>query len=141
MSRVAYLDLVGGVAGDMLLAALLDAGAGAAEVLGRLRRLPLAHRAARLETVVRGGIRARLLAGTPSTAGTTRSLDEIERILAAAELPEPCPHHAALVFERLAAAEARAHGQAAAERAPPRGRRRRRDLRRGRRRARPREPR
>jgi hypothetical protein len=115
MSRVAYLDLVGGVAGDMLLAALLDAGAGDAEVLGRLKRLPLAHRDARLETVGRGGIRARLLAGTPSTAGTTRSLDEIERILAAAELSERVRATATLVFGRLAAAEARAHGQAVAE--------------------------
>lgn len=115
MSRVAYLDLIGGVAGDMLLAALLDAGAGEAEVLGRLKRLPLAHRDARLETVTRGGIRARLLAGTPSTTGTTRSLDEIERILAAGELPERVRATAALVFGRLAAAEARAHGQAAAE--------------------------
>ncbi len=38
MSRVAYLDCVGGIAGDMLLAALLDAGA----ELESLRRVPVA---------------------------------------------------------------------------------------------------
>src|SRR5690606_30585352 len=37
--RVAYFDLVGGAAGDMLLAALLDAGAPEAELRAGLARL------------------------------------------------------------------------------------------------------
>jgi pyridinium-3,5-bisthiocarboxylic acid mononucleotide nickel chelatase len=111
MTRVAYLDLVGGVAGDMLLAALLDAGAVQGEVFEWLGQLPLAHRQPCLEPVLRGGIRAQLLVGTPSTAGTTRSLDEIGQILDAAKLPEQVSATARRVFERLAAAEARAHGQ------------------------------
>ena len=112
MTRLAYLDLIGGVAGDMLLAALLDAGAVQDEVFERLGRLPLAHRRPHLETVVRGGIRAQLLVGTPRTASMTRSFDEIGQILAAAELPERVRATARRVFERVAAAEARAHGEA-----------------------------
>ena len=111
MTRVAYLDLVGGVAGDMLLAALLDAGAAHGEVFERLRQLPLAHRQPRLEPVLRGGIRAQLLVGTPRTAATTRSLEEIGQILDASKLPEGVRATAQRVFERLAAAEARAHGE------------------------------
>jgi uncharacterized protein (TIGR00299 family) protein len=112
MTRVAYLDLVGGVAGDMLLAALLDAGAVHGEIFEWLGRLPLAHRRPHLEPVLRGGIRAQLLVGTPRTAETTRSLDEIGQILDAAKLPEQVCATARHVFERLAAAEARAHGEA-----------------------------
>jgi len=112
MSRLAYLDLTGGVAGDMLLSALLDAGAVQDEVFERLGRLPLAHRQPRLEAVVRGGIRAQLLVGTPRTSSVARSFDEIGQILAAAELPERVRATARRVFERLAVAEARAHGEA-----------------------------
>lgn len=112
MTRVAYLDLVGGVAGDMLLAALLDAGAAQGEVFERLGQLPLAHRRPRLEPVTRGGIGAQLLVGTPRTAATTRSLEAIGQILDAAKLPDRVCATARRVFERLAAAEARVHGVA-----------------------------
>ena len=58
MIRIAYLDCVGGVAGDMLLAALLDAGAGD----DRLRALPsqlgLGGVEIRVERVERQGIGA-----------------------------------------------------------------------------------
>jgi pyridinium-3,5-bisthiocarboxylic acid mononucleotide nickel chelatase len=40
--RAAYLDLTSGIAGDMLLASLIDAGCDLADLLGLLRRLPLA---------------------------------------------------------------------------------------------------
>jgi uncharacterized protein (TIGR00299 family) protein len=114
MTRLLYLDLVGGVAGDMLLAALLDAGAAQDDVFGPLGRLPLEHRQPRLEAAQRGGIRAQLLVGTPRTASMTRSIDEISRVLGSGDLPEQVRIMAQRVFERLAAAEARAHGEALA---------------------------
>jgi uncharacterized protein (DUF111 family) len=49
VSRIGYLDLIGGVAGDMLLAGLIDAGADGPEVLEALASLPLHHRRPRLQ--------------------------------------------------------------------------------------------
>ena len=67
MTRVAYLDCVGGLAGDMLLAALLDAGA-QAEVL---EQVPVTQR----DCVVvlgdgrLGNLCAQVLAGATAGAG------------------------------------------------------------------------
>src|SRR5664280_1455664 len=58
MTRIAYLDLIGGVAGDMLRAALIDAGASATTVFEGLGALGLAHREPHLEEVLRRGFRA-----------------------------------------------------------------------------------
>jgi uncharacterized protein (TIGR00299 family) protein len=113
MTRVAYFDLIGGVAGDMLMAALIDAGADAATVFEGLGPLGLAHRNPRLEPVQRGGLRALHLAGTPATGQQPRTIAEITRIIDAARLPGTVAAGALGVFHRLVDAEARAHGQAA----------------------------
>lgn len=111
MTRIAYLDLIGGVAGDMLMAALIDAGADAATVFAGVGELGLAHRDPQLETVSRGGFRALHLAGTPATGQQPRTLSDILRIIDTARLPDPVAVRAADVFRRLVDAEARAHGQ------------------------------
>jgi len=139
VNRIAYLDLVGGVAGDMLLCALLDAGETrdpgmGTRILEELAHLPLAHRGARVEPVKRGGIRALLLVDPPGSeggaggtlesrgqasaipelgghSGDTRSLAEIRALLDGAGLPAAVRDLAARVFERLAAAESRVHGR------------------------------
>jgi uncharacterized protein (TIGR00299 family) protein len=113
VTRIAYLDLVGGVAGDMLMAALIDAGADAKRVFAGVKALGLAHRDPRLETVRRGGFRALHLAGTPATGQQPRTLAEIARIVNAAPLPDMVAARAVDVFRRLVDAEARAHGQPA----------------------------
>lgn len=59
MSRVLYLDLVGGAAGDMLLAALLDAGADEAAVRGAIDVLGLSEVELRTQEVHPAGLRAR----------------------------------------------------------------------------------
>jgi uncharacterized protein (DUF111 family) len=74
MTCIAYLDLIGGVAGDMLIAGLIDAGASATTVFGGLEALGLAHREPHLEEVLRGGFRALHLAGTPATGQQPRTL-------------------------------------------------------------------
>ena len=55
---IAYLDCVGGLAGDMLLAALLDAGAPEAALRDVPARLGLGDVELRLERVQRHGIGA-----------------------------------------------------------------------------------
>ncbi len=111
MTRIAYLDLIGGVAGDMLMAALIDAGADAATVFEGVGALGLAHRNPHLESVWRGGFRALHLAGTPGTGQQPRTLSDILRIIDAARLPDLVAARAVDVFRRLVDAEARAHGQ------------------------------
>jgi uncharacterized protein (TIGR00299 family) protein len=111
VTRIAHLDLIGGVAGDMLMAALIDAGADAATVFEGVGALGLAHRDPGLESVLRGGFRALHLAGTPATGQQPRTLSEIAGIINAARLPDPVAARAVDVFRRLADAEARVHGQ------------------------------
>jgi uncharacterized protein (TIGR00299 family) protein len=111
MTRIAYLDLIGGVAGDMLMAALIDAGASATTVFEGLGALGLAQREPHLEEVVRGGFRALHIGGTPATGQQPRTLSDIAEIINAARLPDAVGARALDVFRRLVDAEARAHGQ------------------------------
>ncbi|MBM3458328.1 MAG: nickel pincer cofactor biosynthesis protein LarC [Armatimonadetes bacterium] len=64
--RVAYLDCIGGISGDMTLAALVDAGAPVPELVEGLRTLGLPDWKLETERVARSGIsavHARVLAG------------------------------------------------------------------------------
>lgn len=111
MTRIAYLDLIGGVAEDMLMAALVDAGADSATVFAGIGELGLTHRDPHLESVRRGGFRALHLAGTPATGQQPRTLSDITRIITAARLPDQVTGQALEVFRRLVDAEACVHGQ------------------------------
>ena len=57
-SRVAWFHCFAGIAGDMALGSLLDAGADLAEVLGLLERLPVGGWTLEVRPVLRGGIAA-----------------------------------------------------------------------------------
>jgi uncharacterized protein (TIGR00299 family) protein len=109
VTRLAYFDLIGGVAGDMLLASLIDAGAEAEVVFQALRVPGLANRGPHVETVLRNGIRALHIAGTPATDQPPRTLIEIMAIVEHVGLPTKVSDRVADVFRRLAAAEARVH--------------------------------
>ena len=111
MTRIAYLDLIGGAAGDMLLAGLIDAGADAEAVFRTLGALGLEHRSPRADAVTRGAIRALHLSGTPATGQQPRRLAEITAILEVGDLGDGVKARAGSVFQRLVEAEARVHGQ------------------------------
>jgi len=112
VTRVAYLDLIGGVAGDMLMAALIDAGADSESLFRSIGTLGLHHRQPEARPVARGGIRGLHLTGTPATGQEPRSLAEILAIIAGGDLAVPIEDRASEVFRRLVDAEARAHGVA-----------------------------
>ncbi|MCK6552938.1 DUF111 family protein, partial [Myxococcota bacterium] len=124
-ARVLYLDLVGGVAGDMLLAALLDAGADLDAVERAIASLELgdvelrvseAHpaglRARRVEVFVRGQLADRN-DGVEGGAGMLGpAAGEVDHVhgraeLARANAPEPRGQHLHVLAhrDRLEAAE------------------------------------
>jgi uncharacterized protein (TIGR00299 family) protein len=110
---VAWLDVTAGVAGDMLLAALVDAGADLAEVQPFVDLvLP---ETVRLEStsVQRAGLRAVKVEVTSRVEDHPhRRWPEIRSRISTAGLPQGVADRATAVFRRLAEVEAAAHGVA-----------------------------
>lgn len=128
MSRVAYVQCAAGVAGDMLLGALVDAGANRDEVAAAIAAVGVDGYALMFERVQRAGIAATLAnvvvnhnldynhdeAGGPQPAGGHghghRPAREVNALLTAAELAEPVRRRAQAVFRMLAETEGAIHG-------------------------------
>lgn len=109
--RAAYLDCTAGVAGDMLLGALLDAGAGLAAVRAAVVSLGIPGVDVGVERTRRCGLRCSLAAvKTPPGAAPTRGLPEVLAIIGAAKLDPVAARLAIDTFRLLAAAEAAVHG-------------------------------
>jgi uncharacterized protein (TIGR00299 family) protein len=111
MTRLAYVDAIGGLAGDMLLGALLDAGAGEQRVREGLHRLGIPGLELTTTVCARHGIAARRVQELASPAeATRRTWADIRAVLDAADLPARAHQRAHAVFAALAAAEGRVHG-------------------------------
>jgi len=110
VSRVAYLDCVGGLAGDMLLAALLDAGAELETLRSVPRALGIENLEIDVERVERQGIGALHLRIDAPADGDHRSYADIRDLVANAELPERARARALAAFARLAEVEGGIHG-------------------------------
>ena len=113
---VAWVDASAGVAGDMLLGALVDAGACLSAVQGAVDAvLPGAVRL-RTEEVTRAGVRAtRLRVDLVEPDSPHRTWMAVRSLVEGASLVEPVRESAVRVFERLAGAEARVHAVAVDE--------------------------
>jgi uncharacterized protein (TIGR00299 family) protein len=130
VTRVAYVNCSAGVAGDMLLGALVDAGADQEAVFATLSGLGVDGYALWFERVQRGGIAATWANVVTDTGehdhdrdhqhGAGRHDDHehhghrpakaITALLDAADLPEPVRQRAHRIFDTLAAAEGAVHG-------------------------------
>ncbi len=109
---IAYLDCVGGLAGDMLIAALVDAGAPVDALHDVPALLELDGVGLALERVERHGIGAMALRvrGVHSEHHPHRSWRSIRQQLQDAALAERIRERSLAVFGRLAEAEAVVHG-------------------------------
>jgi len=116
MSQLLYVDVVGGAAGDMLLAALLDAGAELGQVRSAVNAVLPGRFDFDTEVVRRAGLRARLLriragyAATQTGSLRPRPFRELVEAVESAPLSEGVASRARLVLDLLGAAEAHAHG-------------------------------
>jgi uncharacterized protein (TIGR00299 family) protein len=109
---LAYLDMFSGVAGDMLVAALVDAGLDADRLRSGLAGLDLPPFELEVREVARGTLAATHVGWRVPEFTDGRRLPEIERIVRGGGLPPAVTERAVAVFRRLAGAEARVHGVA-----------------------------
>lgn len=115
LASTAWFHCFAGIAGDMALGALLDAGADLDEVRSLLRRLPVTGWTLDAEPVLRGGIAAtRAVVGTDED-GTSRTAADIAAIVTAASLPERVANRALATFSVLAEVEAGLHRRTVGE--------------------------
>lgn len=108
--RIAHFDPVTGASGDMILAALLDAGLPLDELRAGLASLPVPAFRLDTEEVTSGSLRARRLILEIPDQATHRHLPQVLAILRGGKLPAGVVANAERVFVRLAEAEARSHG-------------------------------
>ncbi|MGH3239686.1 MAG: LarC family nickel insertion protein [Spirillospora sp.] len=110
MTKIAYFNCFAGVAGDMALGSLLDAGADLGEVRAMLKGLDVPGWSLDVERVSRRGIAAtRAIVGVDDDA-VSRTHAVIEEIVTAAPLPGRVRERALNVFRKLAEAEGAVHG-------------------------------
>ena len=107
--RVAWFHCFSGIAGDMALGSLLDAGAPLDGVLELLRRLPLSGWQIEVTDVLRGGIAASRVDVHVDDDGVVRTYPAIVSLVEEARLPERVAARAIAVFGALAAVEGRLH--------------------------------
>ena len=110
VSRIAHLDCVGGIAGDMLLAALLDAGASQARLEAVPELLGIGAVEIRVERVERQGIAALHVDVVPPEEPPPRTWRRMRELIEAADLPVRAGGRALAALSRLAEAEATVHG-------------------------------
>jgi len=110
LSRLAYVDCVGGMAGDMLMGALLDAGADADLVRSGLSRLGVEGLELRVGRTRRGPLDAARVEVRAPPAQPHRGLREVGELVEGARLPPRARERALATFDRLAVAEGRVHG-------------------------------
>jgi len=113
--KVLWVDAGNGAAGDMLLAALLDAGAPVEAVRAGLARLAVEPVELVVAEVRRHGLRGCQVTVRAPESPVRRGLAAVSELIAGAGLPEPVAEFATAAFGRLAEAEARVHGVAPAE--------------------------
>ena len=111
MTTVAWFHCFSGIAGDMALGSLLDAGAPLDEVAGHLQRLPVTGWTLEAHRVQRGGIAAtKVDVGTRET-GVVRTHAHIVGLIEEARLPVRVRDRALAVFAGLAEVEGRLHNR------------------------------
>ena len=109
--KLAYIDAFSGVSGDMILAALLDAGLSIDTLREQLGLLNLPEKVdVRVEDTHKGALRAALVTVDAPESHHHRHLEDIQAMIADSRLPEPVQRASLSVFQVLAEAEGRVHG-------------------------------
>jgi len=105
----AWFHCFAGIAGDMALGALVDAGADLEEVCALLRRIPVGGWKIDAQPVLRGGIAATRLVVHTAESPVVRTYAHITGLIDEARLPDRVRDRAQATFLALAQTEGRLH--------------------------------
>ena len=109
--RVAYLDMIGGVSGDILLGAMLDSGLPLDDLRSELAKLPDRGYDLSAERVKRGALDATLLHVDLDADGRRpRNIDDFAASIQRSGLSDSTKRTAGSIFDALESAETAAHG-------------------------------
>ncbi|HUR18424.1 MAG TPA: nickel pincer cofactor biosynthesis protein LarC [Acidimicrobiales bacterium] len=106
---LAWFHCFAGIAGDMALGSLIDAGADLNEVLGLLGRLPVTGWTVEARGVQRGGIAGIRIRVGAEDDGIVRTHSHIQGVIEEARLPDRVRERALAAFAALADVEGRLH--------------------------------
>jgi uncharacterized protein (TIGR00299 family) protein len=106
---LAWFHCFAGIAGDMALGSLLDAGADLDEVRALLGRLPVSGWELEVEATMRGGIAATRAVVHAADDGVVRTYAHISGLVDEARLPQRVRDRAQATFATLAEVEGRLH--------------------------------
>src|ERR671928_1245133 len=109
MSTIGWFHCFSGIAGDMALGALVDAGADLDEVRTLCERIPVGGWSLDAEPVVRGGMASTRVIVQCEETSVVRTYGHIAAMVEEARLPDRVRRRALATFEALATAEGRIH--------------------------------
>ena len=107
---IGWIDASSGASGDMLLGALLGAGADESAVRAAVASVAPEAVSFLVAPTTRAGLAATRVSVEVADSATHRGLGDVLTLIRSAGLADQVERRAATVFERLAAAEAAAHG-------------------------------
>ncbi len=109
--KQAYLDCSSGISGDMLLAALLDAGLAPKRLLDELKKVSLGFYEFKRTRAVRAGLVGTRVEVRDPGQHQARDLANIEKLISASTLAEGVKTKAIKIFRRLGEVEGKLHGK------------------------------
>ena len=111
IKRTAYFDCFCGVSGDMVLAAMLDAGLDKGRLLKSLSALKIGGVQLKVRKTTRGDIKGTRVDVVPrKTAPRARNLADLKRIIEKSTIGDDAKRKSVAALKALARAEAKVHG-------------------------------
>jgi len=110
--KIAYGDLIGGISGDMFVAALIDLGLPLGKLKAELKKIPTLAFALKTAKKTVHAVRATQFQVICPRQEPPRSWQQIHRLIERSKLSAPVKTTTIDIFTRLAQAEAKIHGVA-----------------------------
>ena len=109
--KIAYFDCFAGASGDMIVAAMLDAGLDAKFLKAQLATLGIENLDIKITETKRAGLRAISFKPVTPKQDHHRNIEQITKIINQSKISERAKKTANTIFERIAQAEATVHNK------------------------------